>query len=316
MCHASTYSATAITAITVAIIIIIMIMIVTDAEVQRGKGRVPVADYSLTAQALPDYAEVSSHTAMHADATHSPASSSSQSQTEEEEQAVPDYAEVSPQTAMHAAATQPVSSSSSRSHAEEEEGSGQGRLHRRAEDGGQAQNADLPSSSSSDLASSQQSHGSSCSSSSEHAQHQDRRKSRAAASTTTANGSKQTSHNGSKNMNAREGRGVYSFCMCPGGQIVPTTTNPEELCINGMSFRCANPASLVPQGRHALAEFLPNKQYLIICGHDNHAVPRALDTIAIWSAGLHSCACLPACLPSCLSVCICTIVSIHSMCLA
>ena len=25
------------------------------AEVQRGKGRVPVADYSLTAQALPDY---------------------------------------------------------------------------------------------------------------------------------------------------------------------------------------------------------------------------------------------------------------------
>ena len=35
----------------------------------------------------------------------------------------------------------------------------------------------------------------------------------------------------------QEGRGVYSFCMCPGGQIVPTTTNPDELCINGMSFR-------------------------------------------------------------------------------
>ena len=33
------------------------------------------------------------------------------------------------------------------------------------------------------------------------------------------------------------GRGESSFCMCPGGQIVPTTTNPEELCINGMSFR-------------------------------------------------------------------------------
>ena len=33
------------------------------------------------------------------------------------------------------------------------------------------------------------------------------------------------------------GRGVYSFCMCPGGQIVPTTTNHDELCINGMSFR-------------------------------------------------------------------------------
>lgn len=31
-------------------------------------------------------------------------------------------------------------------------------------------------------------------------------------------------------------RGVYSFCMCPGGQIVPTSTNENELCINGMSF--------------------------------------------------------------------------------
>lgn len=31
-------------------------------------------------------------------------------------------------------------------------------------------------------------------------------------------------------------RGVYSFCMCPGGQIVPTCTVPSELCINGMSF--------------------------------------------------------------------------------
>ena len=31
-------------------------------------------------------------------------------------------------------------------------------------------------------------------------------------------------------------RGVYSFCMCPGGQIVPTSTSPGELCLNGMSF--------------------------------------------------------------------------------
>eukprot|EP00667_Euglena_gracilis_P006295 EG_transcript_6342 len=31
-------------------------------------------------------------------------------------------------------------------------------------------------------------------------------------------------------------KGVYSFCMCPGGQIVPTATDPSELCINGMSF--------------------------------------------------------------------------------
>lgn len=31
-------------------------------------------------------------------------------------------------------------------------------------------------------------------------------------------------------------RAVFSFCMCPGGQIVPTSSGEEELCINGMSF--------------------------------------------------------------------------------
>ena len=30
-------------------------------------------------------------------------------------------------------------------------------------------------------------------------------------------------------------RGVYSFCMCPGGQIVPSATRPGHVCINGMS---------------------------------------------------------------------------------
>ncbi len=31
------------------------------------------------------------------------------------------------------------------------------------------------------------------------------------------------------------GRGVYSFCMCPGGNIVPSSTNDKELVVNGMS---------------------------------------------------------------------------------
>jgi uncharacterized FAD-dependent dehydrogenase len=31
-------------------------------------------------------------------------------------------------------------------------------------------------------------------------------------------------------------RGVYSFCMCPGGQIVPASTDPTEMVVNGMSF--------------------------------------------------------------------------------
>mmetsp|Transcript_19156 Transcript_19156/g.40363 ORF Transcript_19156/g.40363 Transcript_19156/m.40363 type:complete len:789 (-) Transcript_19156:293-2659(-) len=33
-----------------------------------------------------------------------------------------------------------------------------------------------------------------------------------------------------------ENRGAYSFCQCPGGQIVPSSTEDDELCINGMSF--------------------------------------------------------------------------------
>lgn len=31
-------------------------------------------------------------------------------------------------------------------------------------------------------------------------------------------------------------RSVYSFCMCPGGQIVLSSTDTSEICINGMSF--------------------------------------------------------------------------------
>lgn len=33
-----------------------------------------------------------------------------------------------------------------------------------------------------------------------------------------------------------EGRGVFSFCMCPGGLIVPAATNPREIVVNGMSM--------------------------------------------------------------------------------
>jgi len=32
-----------------------------------------------------------------------------------------------------------------------------------------------------------------------------------------------------------EGRGVYSFCMCPGGFVVPAATGPEQIVVNGMS---------------------------------------------------------------------------------
>ena len=32
-----------------------------------------------------------------------------------------------------------------------------------------------------------------------------------------------------------EGRGVYSFCMCPGGFVVPAASAPEQIVVNGMS---------------------------------------------------------------------------------
>ncbi len=32
-----------------------------------------------------------------------------------------------------------------------------------------------------------------------------------------------------------DGRGVYSFCMCPGGFVVPAASEPEQVVVNGMS---------------------------------------------------------------------------------
>lgn len=48
----------------------------------------------------------------------------------------------------------------------------------------------------------------------------------------------------------REGRGVYSFCMCPGGYVVNASSEPGRLAVNGMSYhardgRNANSAIIV-----------------------------------------------------------------------
>ena len=37
-----------------------------------------------------------------------------------------------------------------------------------------------------------------------------------------------------------DGRGVYSFCMCPGGLMVPAATSPDEIVVNGMSLSKRN----------------------------------------------------------------------------
>lgn len=38
------------------------------------------------------------------------------------------------------------------------------------------------------------------------------------------------------------GRGVYSFCMCPGGIVVPAASGPQQLVVNGMSPSTRNSA--------------------------------------------------------------------------
>ncbi|NUQ81343.1 MAG: FAD-dependent oxidoreductase [Bacteroidetes bacterium] len=48
-----------------------------------------------------------------------------------------------------------------------------------------------------------------------------------------------------------DGRGVYSFCMCPGGIIIPAATSPGEIVVNGMSMsrrdsKFANSGMVVP----------------------------------------------------------------------
>ncbi|MDY4611331.1 MAG: FAD-binding protein [Sphaerochaetaceae bacterium] len=37
-----------------------------------------------------------------------------------------------------------------------------------------------------------------------------------------------------------EGRGVYSFCMCPGGFVIPAATEPGQVVVNGMSPAARN----------------------------------------------------------------------------
>lgn len=37
-----------------------------------------------------------------------------------------------------------------------------------------------------------------------------------------------------------DGRGVYSFCMCPGGVVVPSASGPDQSAVNGMSSSARN----------------------------------------------------------------------------
>lgn len=37
-----------------------------------------------------------------------------------------------------------------------------------------------------------------------------------------------------------QARGIWTFCMCPGGHLLPTSAQPEHLAINGMSYHARN----------------------------------------------------------------------------
>ncbi|MDR1348846.1 MAG: FAD-dependent oxidoreductase [Prevotellaceae bacterium] len=64
------------------------------------------------------------------------------------------------------------------------------------------------------------------------------------------------------------GRGVYSFCMCPGGYIVPSSTSDHEIVVNGMSSsrrhtEFANSGIVVETRIEDLKQF---EQYKNLCG--------------------------------------------------
>jgi uncharacterized FAD-dependent dehydrogenase len=89
---------------------------------------------------------------------------------------------------------------------------------------------------------------------------------------------------------ARNGRSVYSFCMCPGGTVVAATSEPERVVTNGMSQysrneRNANAGIVVainpepdfpggPLAGVALQEALESKAYLL--GGSDYCAPGQL----------------------------------------
>ena len=65
-----------------------------------------------------------------------------------------------------------------------------------------------------------------------------------------------------------EGRGVYSFCMCPGGFVIPAATGPEQLVVNGMSpsnrgTAWSNSGMVVETHSEDVAQFVKEHQAII-----------------------------------------------------
>ena len=177
------------------------------AEVQRGRGRIPVADYRLAADVLPEWSDITPGTMQQA-AQRSNAAAA---------------ATCEPQAAQPRAGTTQAHDSSNNDNSNAVAAAAMVADGRRSSD-------PLAPTGTAPLPGRQGSAASAPQHQADTASHQ------ALGREGTARQQKQPGPSDSHLAK----RGVYSFCMCPGGQVVCTSTSQEELCINGMSFRSAS----------------------------------------------------------------------------
>ncbi|MGQ0740645.1 MAG: NAD(P)/FAD-dependent oxidoreductase [Bacteroidota bacterium] len=78
-----------------------------------------------------------------------------------------------------------------------------------------------------------------------------------------------------------DGKGVFSFCMCPGGIIAPAATAPGELVVNGWSPSkrnnpYANSGIVVSVENHDFSDFKQYRDFEDICGQPKSILTSAL----------------------------------------
>ena len=72
-----------------------------------------------------------------------------------------------------------------------------------------------------------------------------------------------------------DGRGVYSFCMCPGGFVVPAASGPQQIVVNGMSpsnrgSRWSNSGMVVELRPEDLQQLTIDNEQLTIPSQQQH----------------------------------------------
>lgn len=78
-----------------------------------------------------------------------------------------------------------------------------------------------------------------------------------------------------------DGKGVFSFCMCPGGIIAPAATSPGELVVNGWSPSkrnnpFANSGIVVTVENHDLQDYKKYRDFEEICGKPSNRLASVL----------------------------------------